>query len=195
MDNEEKKFLFGFFVRQKPIFDFLKNNNINLSESKINFQHVVLINWIKHLYEVQQISKYSDSDKNDYVYISKSFVKKQLPLLNVSINTETKIFNDLKDIGILNIIIQENSGNKRYIGLTKEMIKIFNDNNKVIPSETFKKNIKFWKNILIEFGQFKDFERWVVNFDCKYIEDQKEMILKDLKIYFYNYLKQCKENI
>lgn len=195
MDNEEKNFLFGFYVRQKPIFDFLKKHNINIDKSKINFQHVVLINWIKHLYEVRQISNFHDNCGNDYVYISKSFVKKQLPLLNVSTNTETKLFNDLKDIGILNIIIQENSGNRRYVGLTKEMIKIFNDNNRVIPSESFKKDLKFWGNILKEFGKFKDFERWVINFDCKYIEDQKEMIFKDLKIYFYNYLKQCKENI
>lgn len=195
MDNEEKNFLFGFYVRQKPIFDFLKKHNINIDKSKINFQHVVLINWIKHLYEVRQISNFNDNFGNDYVYISKSFVKKQLPLLNVSTNTETKLFNDLKDIGILNIIIQENSGNRRYVGLTKEMIKIFNDNNRVIPSESFKKDLKFWENILKEFGKFKDFERWVINFDCKYIEDQKEMILKDLKKYFYNYLKQCKENI
>ena len=81
------------------IFDFLKKYNINIEKSKINFQHVVLINWIKHLCEVRQISNFHDNYGNDYVYISKSFVKKQLPLLNVSINTETKLFNDLKDIG------------------------------------------------------------------------------------------------
>lgn len=194
MVNEEN-FLFGLFIRQKPIFDFLKKHNINIKNSKIKFQHVVLINWIKHLHEVQQISKYSDNEKNDYVYISKSFVKKQLPLLNLSTNTETKYFNHLKDIGILNIIVDQDNGNMRYIGLTKEMIKIFNDNNKIIPSETFKKDLKFWETILNEYGNFKDFDKWVANFDCLYIESQREMILKDLKEWFKNYLKKCRKPI
>lgn len=191
-NSDEQNYKYSINVKQKVIVDFCKTYNVDIK--KFNYNHIVMISFINDLIITSKIPSFRTNLETDFVYMSKSFVKQQLPFLNLSTNTETRLFDTLEETGIIKKYIDELAGNKRYIKFTDEFRKIWNNNLNINPIEQLKKDKKYWNTIENEYGKNKHFEYWLINFELKYYEKEKEMTNYDLKKFFKDYLTRCYVN-
>lgn len=193
MENSSN-YCYGIYINFKAINEFIQfKKNDSTKNIKIRSNHFILMSYLLQLWNDAGIKKKSIAFEMDWIKVTKPFIKSNLIILNISTNTETNIFTDLENLGMIRKYLTID--NERYFHIEGEFINFLNREYLFNPLKKLKSIKSFWIAIKKDFGNEKDFENWCNLFDANYKIEGKQIKTNDLKQYFYDYLSECKKRI
>lgn len=190
MENSSN-YCYGVYINFKGINEFIQYKKTDIKKDiKMNPTHFIIISYLLQLWNDAGIKKYPIDSENEWIKVTKPFIKSNLIILNISTNTETNIFTDLENLGMIRKYLTIDR--ERYFHIESEFINFLNQEYLFNPLKKLQSIKTWWAMIKKEFGKHKDFEKWCMLFDAEYKIEKKQIKTNDLKQYFFDYLSECK---